>query len=257
MNNVDEAIANVERAFPIPGYTRQNVAAYRTLAYVALEYLSPASRILDIGSGPCDKAAVLQQLGFRCVAVDDLNDPWHKEGDATEKILDFARDSGIEFHRAEATGLPFEGSSFDMVMLCDVIEHLHHSPRELLIAAISAVRPHGFLVITVPNAVNLRKRLHVLVGKTNLPPFDAYYWWPGEWRGHVREYVRGDLDQLARLLGIEILELRGVNHMLENLPRIMRRPFVHMTHFAHGLRDSWLLVARRPEGWKPVRERKD
>jgi SAM-dependent methyltransferase len=252
MRDIDKAIVNVERAFPIPGYTRQNAAAYRTLAKVALHYLSPASRILDVGSGPCDKAAVLQQLGFRCVAVDDLNDPWHQEGDAIHRILEFARDAGIEFHRADAEALPFAKSSFDMVMLCDVIEHLHHSPRELLLAAIGLVRPSGLLVITVPNAVNLRKRLHVLIGKTNLPPFDAYYWCLGEWRGHVREYVRGDLEQLAQFLGIEVLELRGVNHMLEKLPPIMRQPFVHITHLAQGLRDSWLLVARRPGSWRPM-----
>ena len=257
MQDINQAIANVERTFPIPGYTRQNAAAYRTLAEIALRYLSPAARILDIGSGPCDKAAVLQRLGFRCVAVDDLNDPWHKEGDATQKILEFASDAGIEFHRAEAAALPIEGSSFDMVMLCDVIEHLHQSPRELLIAAIASIRPRGILVITVPNAVNLRKRLHVLVGKTNLPPFDAYFWWPGEWRGHVREYVRGDLEQLTRFLGIEVLELRGVNHMLEQLPHFLRQPFVRLTHFAQGLRDSWVLVARRPEGWQPVLKRRD
>lgn len=50
MHGIDEAIVNVERAFPIPGYTNQNPAAYHSLAQVAHHYLSPTSRILDIGS---------------------------------------------------------------------------------------------------------------------------------------------------------------------------------------------------------------
>lgn len=252
---IDGAIAAVERTFPIRGYVHQNVASYRTLAEVALRYLSPGASILDIGSGPCDKVAVLQELGFRCTAVDDLEDPWHKQGDTTRLIVEFARSRGIEFHVASAATVPFAGRKFDMVMLCDVIEHLHQSPRELLLTAIDSTRPGGILVITVPNAANLRKRLDVLVGRTNLPPFDSYFWWRGEWRGHIREYVRDDLERLASHLGVEVLDLRGVSHMLEKLPPLLRKPFVGLTRYAQGLRDSWILVARRPEAWSPTRER--
>lgn len=254
MREVEAAIAGVERSFPIPGYTRDNVASYRTVASVALRHLSPGDRILDIGSGPCDKIALLGRLGFRGFAVDDLNDPWHREGDTTRKILEFARSEGIDFRVATASSFPFQGESFDMVMLCDVLEHLHESPRELLATAIGALRPNGFLLITVPNAVNLRKRIDVLIGRTNLPPFDEFYWSRGEWRGHVREYVWDDLERIARYQGLDIVELRGVNHMLQKLPSFLRQPFVHATYFAQGLRDSLLLVARRPAASPPVPE---
>ena len=83
-------------------------------------------------------------------------------------------------------------------MLNDVIEHLHNSPRSILLALLEALKDEGVLLITVPNAGNIRKRLDLLRGKTNLPPFSQYYWHPDPWRGHVREYVHGDLEQLAQ-----------------------------------------------------------
>ena len=70
-----------------------------------------------------------------------------------------------------------------MVMLNHVVEHLHDFPRDLLNDLLTLVKPSGLLFITVPNAGNVRKRLDLLRGKTNLPPYEGYYWYPGRWRG--------------------------------------------------------------------------
>jgi len=105
-----------------------------------------------------------------------------------------------------------------MVMCHDVLEHLHDSPRELLNDLAELIKPTGLLFITVPNAVNIRKRISVLVGNTNHPRFDTYYWYPGPWRGHVREYVRKDLELLCQYLGFTIEQLNGCHHMLHVLP---------------------------------------
>jgi SAM-dependent methyltransferase len=145
--------------------------------------------------------------------------------------------------------LPFNKNSFDMIMLHDVIEHLHDSPRDLLNDLLELAKPNGLLFVTVPNAVNIRKRIDVLVGKSNLPRFEGYYWCPGPWRGHVREYVRNDLVLLADYLNLEVLELRGCDHMLEKLPSRIRPVYHFVTNYFPGWKDSWLLVARKMQGW--------
>ena len=61
----------------------------------------------------------------------------------------------------------------------DGLEHLHDSLRDLLIELLGLVRPEGCFFATVPKAVNVRKRIHVMFGKTNLPSFQQYYWYPG------------------------------------------------------------------------------
>jgi SAM-dependent methyltransferase len=245
----DAAIAYVLQRFPFQNYMDESVDSYKNIAATAQRYLKPGDRILDFGAGPCDKTAVLQSMGFRCAAFDDLLDDWHSEGDNRERILRFAAECGIDFRLASDGYLPFHQESFEMVMLHDVLEHLHDSPRELLNDLIALIRPDGYLFVTVPNAVNIRKRVAVVLGRTNLPPFDTYYWYPGPWRGHVREYVRDDLVKLSEYSGLERVELHSCHHMLKVLPPIVRAPYVLLSNVFPSWRDSWLLVARRPRGW--------
>lgn len=249
--DVDGAIEAVRAAFPFEGYTDTQVDAYRGIASAVAEHLPPGGRILDVGAGPCDKTAVLARLGYCCAATDDLRDDWHLVPGHREKIEAFAAGAGVEFRLAGDGAAPFQGEKFDMVTLHDVLEHLHDSPRDLLVDLLGLVRPGGLLLVTVPNAVAARKRLAVLRGRTNLAPFASYYWCPGAWRGHVREYTHGDLAGLARFLDLEVVTLRGCHHMLHKLPAALRPAYRAATAPFQGLKDSWLLVARKPPGWAP------
>jgi hypothetical protein len=105
------------------------------------------------------------------------------------------------------------------------------------------------LFVTVPNAVNIKRRIDVLFGKTNMPRFQGYYWYPGTWRGHIREYVRNDLVELSEYLNLEVLELRGCDHMLDKLHSSLRPAYLLLTSIFRGWKDSWLLVARKRGGW--------
>ncbi len=129
---IEEAIQLVNERFPFRGYTKEKARAYSDIGETVQSYLQPGSTILDFGCGPCDKIAVLQFLGFRCSACDDLQDDWHRISGNREKIISFANECGIDFKQANAAMLPFDKGSFDMIMLHDVLEHLHDSPRDLL-----------------------------------------------------------------------------------------------------------------------------
>jgi SAM-dependent methyltransferase len=226
----------------------QYVAVGTTVSRV----LERGARVLDFGAGECDIAALLAMMGYRCSACDDLSDPAHLRGGLRGRIARFAEDAGVDFTLLEGDGLPYQPASFDMVMMHHVLEHLHDSPRGLLNALTALVRPRGHVFITVPNAGNARKRLDLLRGRTNLPEYERLFWSEGPWRGHVREYVRGDLEALARLMGLEIEELRTFHSMLHVVPRRLRPLYRAATALAPGWRDTWLLLARRPAGWSPV-----
>jgi SAM-dependent methyltransferase len=249
-----EAIELVKKRFPFEGYMTygsENKGAYATVAKTVTKYLKPGSRILDFGCGPCDKTAIVQALGFQCAAYDDLQDDWHRLPGNLEKIRRFATECGIDFRLSDGSSLPFLADEFDMVMMHDVLEHLHNSPRDLVNDLLGLVKPGGLLFVTVPNAVNVRKRISVLFGRTNLPRFESFYWYPGAWRGHVREYVRNDLVLLAEYLGLDVLELRSCDHMLEKLPKAILPAYALITRVFPGWKDSWLLLAKKPAGWMP------
>jgi SAM-dependent methyltransferase len=250
---MQEAIEFVRQRFPFKWWMNSKDDVYMNITRTVLRYLQPRSRILDFGCGPCDKIAVLRRIGFDCSACDDLQENWHKIGDNREKILAFSKHFSIDFRLSTGGPLPFENHYFDMVMIHDVLEHLHDSPRNLLSELLELVKPEGFLFATVPNSVNIRKRIDVLLGKTNLALFDRYYWSLGPWRGHIREYTRDDLVKLSRFLNLQIVELRSCHHMLKKLPSIVRPLYLAVTAVFPGWRDTWLLLAKKPAGWAPCK----
>ena len=255
MSAIARAISDVCERFPIEGYMTpiKHEGAYATIANTALRHLQPGARILDFGCGPCDKTAILQALGFECTGCDDLEEDWHRQPGQRDKILEFARDSGIDFRLHNGQGIPFERNRFDMMMMHDVLEHIHDSPRELMNDLLERTTPEGLMFVTVPNQANIKKRVEVLLGRTNLSAYETFYWSDIPWRGHIREYVRDDLEKMAAYLNLEILELRGVDHMLQKLPPAARTPYLLVTKLFNNWKDTWLMVARKKKGWQPRR----
>ena len=247
--NIDKAIEEVAQEFPFQNYMTGDDDSYRNISATVKKWLPSGGRILDFASGPCDKTAILQKMGYQCSACDDLSDPWHHGNE--EKIKEYTQSIGIDFHLLKDRTLPYQSDTYDMVMAHAVLDHLHDSPRELMNKLVDFIKPGGYLFVSLPNAVNIRKRLAVLRGRTNMPPYENYYWYPGHWRGHVREYVRDDLTQMAKYLQLETVELRGCHHMARRVSSSIRPVYYALTALFDGWRDSWTLVARKPQNWEP------
>ena len=252
--DANKAFNQLLEEFPFDNYINCEYLSnsYKTITDIVVANLSVDSKILDFGCGPCDKTALLQKLGYNCFGYDDLQDDWHKINNNRDIILNFIKKLGINFIEAkEEKELPFSTSSFDMIMLHDVIEHLHNSPRVLLNDLVDKIKPGGFLFITVPNAGNLKKRLNLMMGKTNLPSFDFYYWSPDPFRDHIREYVKDDLRKLAKNLNLEIIKIKAVDHMLtpNKIPSVFIPLWRAITIIFPSWKDSWLLLAKKPKDW--------
>jgi len=244
----------VSKDFFISGYMDDAlVSTIDNIAETVNKFIAKGGRILDFGAGPCDKTAVISCMGYECYAYDDLGDDWVKQNGYIDKIRMFASRYDIKLSIAHEGYLPFNNNTFDMVMSHDVLEHLHDSPREVFNDLVELIKPGGYLFVTVPNAVNVRKRIRVLLGKTNMADFGSYYWYPDPWRGHVREYVRNDLELFSSYLGLEIVCLRGCDHMLHRVPRELRWGYKALTRWLDGWKDSWMLVAKKPKDWKSKR----
>lgn len=248
MNTLPEfALNRLRDEFPFPGYVEENTTPYKTVGDVISKYLVADSKVFDFGSGPCDKTAIAAFMGMECHACDDLADDWHLRGNTVDRIFAFADKCGIELSREYR---PPEAESFDMVMMNDVLEHIADSPRELLLSLVNGLKPNGLLFATVPNIANIRKRLAVMRGRTNLPNYDLYYWYQGPWRGPKREYVRGDLVSMGENLGLEQVEIYTVHHMLKNLRPALHLPYRAITTIFPDWRDTFVYIGRKPQNWK-------
>jgi SAM-dependent methyltransferase len=242
-------IREVMKSFPFPGYMETKWHAYNSIAGNCQTLLPEGARILDFGAGPAEKVAVLNRLGYQCTAVDDLEDDWHQIGNNRDKLREFARSERVEFYVADHVPAEIRQTSFDMIMLHDIIEHFADSPRALLVDLIDLLRPGGYLYITVPNAVNLRKRLLVLTGQTNYPRYAAYFWSGNTWRGHKREYVKDDLAQLCEYLGLRPVLLKGQHHRMRAIPRAARPFYLSTVGRIDSLRDTVALIGQKPPDW--------
>ena len=245
----EEAYKIVNSKFPFKGYMeKKSYNEYITIGKIVQKYLKPGSIILDFGAGPCDNTAIIQSLGYKCFAADDLQDSWHKNSEAKEKILKFAASFNIDFAVLDSFELPYKENMFDMIMMHDVIEHFHSSPKELINKFNQLLKPQGYLFISTPNIISLYKRAKVFMGKTNMCDYEIFYNFPGEWRSHVREYSKQDLIEMAKLSGFELKEVHGFDTSeLIKLPRFLKLIFKISSKLNSNFYDSILLVARKPK----------
>ncbi|MGH7529243.1 MAG: class I SAM-dependent methyltransferase [Gemmatimonadales bacterium] len=168
-------------------HARRYAFALETLApYVA----GPATRLLDIG--PSKLTGMLHQA-FRA-PVDTLGFP----PDSTSPI---GRHYRFDLNDTEPRDrwrrdLP----AYDIVVMAEVLEHLHVSPTHVLAFLQTLLRPRGILLIQTPNAVALHKRLEMLIGRH---PYELLRDNSAD-PGHFREYTASELRDYARAAGFAV-----------------------------------------------------
>ena len=256
--DVRAAFNEVCSSFPFEDYLSE--ATFHEV-YAAIEGLKTlcsrfeGMRILDLGSGAMEKPAVFRKLGFDCYAIDDLQDPWHQRGNHRAEIKQFAAMNGINFHLGsfETAESSFPNASFDVVSSFNTIEHLHGSPRALLNAMGHLARPNGLILLVMPNAVNLRKRLDVLRGRTNYVNISQYFHQIGEWRGHVREFTLNEMRYICESTGFHVVHCRAFETLaFDKLGSLLRQFYLAITSLLPTLRTSLLVIAQKPVTWTPL-----
>ncbi len=127
------------------------IARRRTFANILrrIRKLNPgAVNLLDIGAGTgifCDQA---ERAGFRAVGVEPS--AW--------AVAEGRRRYGITLHEGYFPHPDVVNRQFDVVTMCDVIEHVSQ-PVEILQAARRCVSPGGLLVVVTPDISSLAARV--------------------------------------------------------------------------------------------------
>jgi len=106
---------------------------------------APPARVLDVGCGEGHLHPAIRPL---CGALDacDSNaaDLWHAARAAPDTPT-------RRYHVADATALPWDDATFDVVLALELVEHVP-DPRAVLAELARVLRPGGTLLLTCPSA---------------------------------------------------------------------------------------------------------
>lgn len=100
----------------------------------------------------------------------------------------------------ECEPFPFAGEAFDVVLCCEIIEHLLEDPLAALREIHRVLRPGGALIVTTPNIARLENVARLIGGENLYDPYSAY----GAYGRHNREYTLAELCRLLEYAGFAV-----------------------------------------------------
>lgn len=116
----------------------------------------------------------------------------------------------VDLFDAERDAWPYPANHFELVLACEIVEHMLFDPMHLLLEARRVLDEGGRILITTPNIAGLTSVARVLHGHDN-PQIHSKYKIPGGMSRseiqHVREYTLAELGQAVTCAGFEIEEL--------------------------------------------------
>lgn len=199
--------AEIRRRYPDDGYCAFHAPRYATLVSILDEYVtSPDATILDIGESALTEL-LHDRYGARVDILGFVGDGPRAHGRNWWFDLNLAASED-----SWRTDLP----RYDVIVMAEVIEHLHVAPRPVLAFLRSLLEPGGVLVIQTPNAVALHKRVEMLAGRN---PYEEIREKQND-PGHFREYTKRELVAAVEAAGFAVerwdagsyLDYRYVRH---------------------------------------------
>jgi|GEM_PF-632457 len=162
-------------------------------------------RVLEIGSFLGVLCFALRKVGFQVTAQDI------PEFQNNPRLRERYRQAGIECVAANLKRhqFPYPDAHFDLVIMCETLEHLNFNPLPVIKEINRVMKPGGLFYLTVPNQLSAGNRLKVLRGKTIQASVEQFYQQLDLRNNmivglHWREYSKADLFALLEPMGFAI-----------------------------------------------------
>ncbi len=158
--------------------------------------------LLEIGANPYFVSLLLKtfRTDLRSSRVNYFGGPVGK----AEQTVTVMNEGRLQSHRfdyvnanIEVDRLPFEDESFDVILYCEVLEHMTGDPMRSLLELKRLLRSDGRLILTTPNVARLENVARLVAGANIYDPYSGY----GPYGRHNREYTRHELCRLMAICG--------------------------------------------------------
>jgi SAM-dependent methyltransferase len=136
-------------------------------------------RILDVGCGTGDLAAVFARRGWQACGIEP-----------STQAARFARDAGVDVVNGTLEDAPWADGSFDAIVFNHSLEHID-DPADAVARAARLLRPGGLLAIAVPNFGSWHRRAF------------GSAWFQLDLPRHLQHFDRDSLASLLRRGGLQ------------------------------------------------------
>jgi SAM-dependent methyltransferase len=110
------------------------------------------------------------------------------------------RTASYESLDVESQSFPWPDESFEVILFCEVLEHLTVDPMAALLEIHRVLKPGGTLVVSTPNVARLENVGRLVAGANMYDPYSGY----GAFGRHNREYTRHELVHLLQFCGFAV-----------------------------------------------------
>lgn len=239
------------------GGRREELAAYLREAFRRFLYtlqIVPAGngRLLEIGAGPYYATLLLRRFrNYEMEFINYFGPAFGKK--ATQAVVSSHERVEFEFYNinVEEEPVPVPDDYYDVVLLCEVLEHFTNDPLKVLREIKRVLKPNGFLILTTPNVNRLENVARMIGGYNIYDPYSGH----GPYGRHNREYTREELQKLLDHLGFDI-ELIFTSDVHANMTHLYADPgtFSHLVQ--HRKNDLGQYIFLRARNTRPANEKR-
>jgi SAM-dependent methyltransferase len=174
--------------------------------------LRDGAAVLELGANPYFLTRLLRRRGLDVTCANWFGEHSGMSPQDSQVVTSPSTGASEEFRfdhfNVETTRFPYADGSFDLVLCCEILEHLPNDPIHLL-AEIHRVlaKPHGQLLLTTPNATRADSLVRMVEGLNIYEELSGF----GTYGRHNREYTVSELRILLSECGYVDNEVLAVD----------------------------------------------
>jgi SAM-dependent methyltransferase len=188
-------------------YLNASIERFRITAAL-VPSLPRDARVLELGANPYFITRLLLRRGLDVTCANWFGEQTGVGHSGVHKVNAAKHDEHLileyDHFNVETERFPYDDGSFDLVLCCEILEHLPNDPTHVLAEIHRVLRkPEGTLLLTTPNALRLGNLILMQRGDNVYEELSGY----GTYGRHNREYTVAELHKLLEACGYRVERL--------------------------------------------------